>query len=95
MFSGKPFLKNSISALLTCSSVGAFGSKSIPLNASFNAPVRFSAVNGSAFCPASVTTRFFALVLLIGTISGTYSSPFISVPVLRILENRKKRDNRS
>lgn len=41
------------------------------------------------------TTRFFALVLLIGTISGTYSSPFISVPVLRILENRKKRDNRS
>jgi preprotein translocase subunit SecF len=31
------------------------------------------------------TTRFFALALLIGTISGTYSSPFIAVPVLRNL----------
>lgn len=34
------------------------------------------------------TTRFFALALLIGTISGTYSSPFVAVPVLRVLEKK-------
>lgn len=38
--------------------------------------------------------RFFAAALLIGTISGTYSSPFVAVPVLvtweQLLKRRKK-----
>lgn len=37
------------------------------------------------------TIRFFVATLLIGTITGTYSSPFIAVPLLEILERRKKR----
>lgn len=36
------------------------------------------------------TIRFFALTLLIGTITGTYSSPFIATPVAVWLEKRKK-----
>lgn len=36
------------------------------------------------------TTRYFAVALLIGTITGTYSSPFIATPILVWLENRKK-----
>ncbi len=39
------------------------------------------------------TTRYFALALLIGTISGSYSSPFTAVPLLAIwddIKNRKK-----
>lgn len=36
------------------------------------------------------TTRFFVLTLLIGTITGTYSSPFIATPILVWLEKRKK-----
>jgi len=35
--------------------------------------------------------RFFILTLLIGTITGTYSSPFIATPLLEILEKRKSR----
>lgn len=35
------------------------------------------------------TIRFFAVALLIGTITGTYSSPFISVPIAVFLEKRK------
>lgn len=34
--------------------------------------------------------RFFAATLLIGTITGTYSSPFVATPVLVWLEKRKK-----
>lgn len=34
--------------------------------------------------------RFFVIALLIGTITGTYSSPFVATPVLEILEGRKK-----
>lgn len=34
--------------------------------------------------------RFFALALLTGILVGTYSSPFIAVPILVILEKRKK-----
>lgn len=37
-----------------------------------------------------VTIRFFAATLLIGTITGTYSSPFVATPVLVWLEKRKK-----
>lgn len=37
------------------------------------------------------TIRFFALTLLIGTITGTYSSPFVATPVAVWLENRKKK----
>jgi preprotein translocase subunit SecF len=38
-----------------------------------------------------VTIRFFVLALLIGTVTGTYSSPFVATPVLVYLEkNRKK-----
>lgn len=36
------------------------------------------------------TIRFFALALLIGTITGTYSSPFVATPILVWLEKRKK-----
>jgi preprotein translocase subunit SecF len=34
------------------------------------------------------TIRYFALALLIGTISGTYSSPFVATPILILLEKR-------
>lgn len=37
------------------------------------------------------TIRFFALTLLIGTITGTYSSPFVATPIAVWLEKRKKR----
>ena len=36
------------------------------------------------------TIRFFALTLLIGTITGTYSSPFVATPILVWFEKRKK-----
>jgi protein-export membrane protein SecF len=36
------------------------------------------------------TIRFFALTLLIGAITGTYSSPFVATPILVWLEKRKK-----
>lgn len=36
------------------------------------------------------TIRFFILTLLIGTITGTYSSPFVATPILVWLEKRKK-----
>lgn len=36
------------------------------------------------------TIRFFVVTLLIGTITGTYSSPFIATPVFVWLERRKK-----
>lgn len=35
--------------------------------------------------------RYFALALLVGTITGTYSSPFVSVPIAVFLEKRKLR----
>lgn len=37
-----------------------------------------------------VTIRFFVITLLVGTITGTYSSPFVATPVLVWLEKRKK-----
>jgi len=37
-----------------------------------------------------VTVRWFAMALLIGTITGTYSSPFIAVPVLLLLDKLEK-----
>jgi len=36
------------------------------------------------------TIRFFALTLLVGTITGTYSSPFVATPVAVWLEKRRK-----
>ena len=38
------------------------------------------------------TIRFFALTLLIGTITGTYSSPFVATPILVWLEKRKNKN---
>ena len=35
------------------------------------------------------TIRFFVASLLIGTITGTYSSPFVATPILVWLEKRK------
>jgi preprotein translocase subunit SecF len=35
--------------------------------------------------------RWFAVALLIGTISGTYSSPFVAVPLLVVWENVSKK----
>jgi preprotein translocase subunit SecF len=37
------------------------------------------------------TIRFFIMTLLIGTITGTYSSPFIATPILVWLEKKKKK----
>lgn len=37
------------------------------------------------------TIRFFVLALLIGTVAGTYSSPFIATPILVWLEKNKKK----
>ena len=40
------------------------------------------------------TVRFFAVALLIGTITGTYSSPFVATPILLLwnkLEEKKKK----
>ncbi len=37
------------------------------------------------------TIRFFVATLLIGTITGTYSSPFVATPILVWLEKRKKK----
>jgi len=37
------------------------------------------------------TIKFFAVTLLIGTITGTYSSPFIATPIFVWLEKRKKK----
>lgn len=36
------------------------------------------------------TIRFFIIALLIGIITGTYSSPFVATPILVWLEKRKK-----
>lgn len=36
------------------------------------------------------TIKFFALALLIGTITGTYSSPFVAVPILILLNKKRK-----
>ena len=37
------------------------------------------------------TIRFFIITLLIGTITGTYSSPFVATPILVWLEKRKQK----
>jgi preprotein translocase subunit SecF len=37
------------------------------------------------------TIRFFIMTLLIGTITGTYSSPFVATPILVWLEKKKKK----
>lgn len=37
------------------------------------------------------TIKWFAIALLIGTISGTYSSPFVAVPLLVVWDNFTKR----
>ena len=38
-----------------------------------------------------VIIRFFVVTLLIGTVTGTYSSPFIATPILVWMEKRKKK----
>jgi preprotein translocase subunit SecF len=38
------------------------------------------------------TLKFFALTLLLGTISGTYSSPFIATPLVVWLEKRNRKN---
>ncbi len=37
------------------------------------------------------TVRFFVAALLVGTITGTYSSPFVATPILVWLEKRSKK----
>ncbi len=37
------------------------------------------------------TIRWFAVALLIGSVSGTYSSPFTAIPILTLLHQEKKR----
>lgn len=41
------------------------------------------------------TIKWFAVALLIGTISGTYSSPFVAVPILVTWDDLEKRSKRS
>lgn len=36
------------------------------------------------------TVKWFAVALLVGTITGTYSSPFVATPILLFLEKMKK-----
>lgn len=38
-----------------------------------------------------VSIRWFVVALLIGTIAGTYSSPFVATPILVVLQNLKKK----
>lgn len=38
-----------------------------------------------------VTIKFFIIALLIGTVTGTYSSPFVAAPILVWLESRSKK----
>ncbi len=40
-----------------------------------------------------VTIRYFAVALLIGTITGTYSSPFVATPVAVWLEKRRMKNS--
>jgi len=40
-----------------------------------------------------MTVRWFAVALLIGTVTGTYSSPFIATPVLLLLDTLEKKKN--
>lgn len=35
------------------------------------------------------TTRFFVITLLVGTITGTYSSPFVAAPILEMMEKKR------
>ena len=37
------------------------------------------------------TIKWFAVALLIGTVSGTYSSPFVAVPILVTWEEIEKK----
>jgi preprotein translocase subunit SecF len=37
------------------------------------------------------TIKFFVMTLLVGTITGTYSSPFVAAPLLVWLEKMRKR----
>ena len=37
------------------------------------------------------TIRFFAVALLVGTITGTYSSPFVATPIAVWLEKSKQK----
>lgn len=41
------------------------------------------------------TVRWFAVALLIGTITGTYSSPFVATPILIFLHELKSKRNKS
>jgi preprotein translocase subunit SecF len=42
-----------------------------------------------------VTTKWFAVALLVGTVSGTYSSPFVAVPILVTWDEIAKKLKRS
>jgi preprotein translocase subunit SecF len=37
------------------------------------------------------TIKFFVAALLVGTVTGTYSSPFVATPILVFLEKRRKK----
>lgn len=43
------------------------------------------------FLLGGITIRYFSLALLIGAITGTYSSPFIAVPLLLVWERVRKK----
>jgi preprotein translocase subunit SecF len=45
----------------------------------------------SLFILGGDTTKWFILALLVGTISGTYSSPFTAVPLLTLWDDFKKK----
>jgi preprotein translocase subunit SecF len=45
------------------------------------------------FLLGGTTIKFFVLALLVGTLTGAYSSPFIATPVLVWLEKMRKKKN--
>ena len=45
---------------------------------------------GALILLGGASTRFFVSALLIGIITGTYSSPFVATPLLDMLERRKR-----
>ena len=57
------------------------------LGRSFNNSITIIFMLVSLFLMGGVTVRWFVLALLIGTISGTYSSTFTAAPLLLVLEN--------
>lgn len=58
---------------------------------SLNNSITIILMLAALFLLGGVTIRYFSLALLIGAITGTYSSPFVAVPLLLVWERVKRR----